>query len=442
MKQETRLHAAPEGISTRLVILFTAVFLTWFATAPAWPHEQQQDEHDQQWGHWRGPLGNGASPTAIPPIRFDPATNCQWRQPIPGRGSSSPVVWDNKVFVTTAVQQEEGSGSMAFQLLCFERSTGNLLWTRTATTARPHEGTHSTNGYASASPCTDGQFVYAHFGSRGTFCFTIDGTLVWERDFGDMQTRNEFGEGSSPTLFGNRLIIPWDHEGLSRLICVDASTGQTIWDTPRDEPTCWATPLVVSLPDGGHQIVMNGQMAARSYDLKTGIEHWRCAGQTQRPVASPVAASGLVYIGSGFRGAFLGCFDLTGHGDLADTPHVRWSVSRDTPDIASPLLHDGRLWYYKEKSGLLTCLDATTGEPHYERERITGISRTYASPVAAGGHIYLTDRSGAITVIKDGPVLSIVATNDMGEGVDATPAPVGQQLFIRGERHLFCFGVR
>lgn len=440
MTQETHLCVAPGGLSTRLVILFTAVFLTWFATAPAWPHEPHEQGDQQQWGHWRGPLGNGASPTAIPPTRFDPATNCQWQQPIPGRGSSSPVVWTNQVFVTTAVPQEDGSGSMAFQLLCYERSTGNLLWTRTAATARPHEGTHSTNGYASASPCTDGQFVYAHFGSRGTFCFTMDGTLVWERDFGDKQTRNEFGEGSSPTLFGDRLIIPWDHEGPSRLICVDARTGQTIWDTPRDEPTCWATPLVVSIPDGGHQIVMNGQTAARSYDLKTGIERWRCPGQTQRPVASPVAANGLVYIGSGFRGSFLGCFDLTGHGDLAETQHVRWTVSRDTPDIASPLLHDGRLWYYKEKSGLLTCLDAATGQPHYERERIPGISRTYASPVAAGGHIYLTDRSGAITVIKDGPDLSIVATNDMGEGVDASPAPVGQQLFIRGDRHLFCFG--
>ena len=346
------------------------------------------------------------------------------------------------MFVTTAVPVAPGSRELDFRLLCFDRRTGTQRWERSAIKAVPHEGTHSTNGYASASPCTDGQHVYAHFGSRGLFCYSMDGDLKWSRDFGDMQTRNEFGEGSSPTLAGERIVIPWDHEGPSRLICLDALSGETIWDVPRDEPTCWATPLVVTRADGSQQVVMNGQTAARSYDLTSGWELWRCGGQTTRPAASAVAADGLVFIGSGFRGAFLGCFDLTGQGDIEGTSHVHWTVNRDTPDIASPLLHAGRLWYYKEKTGLLTCVDAASGQPHYERQRISGVSRTYASPVAAGGHIYLTDRNGTITVIKDGPELSIVATNDMGEGVDATPAPVGQQLFIRGERHLFCLGDR
>jgi outer membrane protein assembly factor BamB len=401
----------------------------------------QADAADlDQWGHWRGPLGTGTSPTATPPTEFGPSNNCAWKQPIPGQGSSSPVIWEDSVFVTTAVPVTPGGSELDFRLFCFERATGEKRWDRSAIKAAPHEGTHSTNGYASASPCTDGRHVYAHFGSRGLFCFTMSGDLKWSRDFGDMQTRNEFGEGSSPTLVGDRIVIPWDHEGPSRLICLNALSGETIWDVPRDEPTCWATPLVVTMADGSQQVVMNGQTAARSYDLSTGRELWRCGGQTQRPVASPVAASGLVFIGSGFRGAFLGCFDLTGQGDIEGTSHVHWTVNRDTPDIASPLLHAGRLWYYKEKTGLLTCVDAANGQPHYERQRIPGVSRTYASPVAAGGHIYLTDRSGTITVIKDGPELSVAATNDMGEGVDATPAPVGQQLFIRGERHLFCFG--
>jgi len=393
-----------------------------------------------QWGHWRGPSGTGASSTATPPTSFGPDRNCAWKQRIPGRGSSSPVIWGNAVFVTTAVPVAPGSRELDFRVFCFDRATGEKRWERSAIRATPHEGTHSTNGYASASPCTDGRHVYAHFGSRGLFCFTMAGEPVWNRDFGDMQTRNEFGEGSSPTLAGDRIIVPWDHEGPSRLICLDALTGATLWDVPRDEPTCWATPLVVKLADGAEQVVMNGQTAARSYDLATGRELWRCGGQTTRPAASAVAADGLVFIGSGFRGAFLGCFDLTGSGDIAGTPHVHWTVSRDTPDIASPLLHAGRLWYYKEKTGLLTCVEAATGRPHYERQRIPSVSRTYASPVAAGGHVYLTDRSGAITVIKDGPELTVVATNDMGEGVDATPAPVGKQLFIRGEQTLFCVG--
>jgi outer membrane protein assembly factor BamB len=190
---------------------------------------------------------------------------------------------------------------------------------------------------------------------------------------------------------------------------------------------------------GTTQVVMNGQNAARGYALATGKELWRCGGQTVRPCASAVAAGGTAWIGSGFRGAFLGAFDLAGRGDLAGGPDVLWTKQSGTPDVASPLLSGGRLTYYKEKSGLLTCVDAATGQPHYQTERIPGVARTYASPVAAGGHVYLTDRSGRITVIEDAAALKVVAENDVGEGVDATPAPAGESLFVRGERHLFRF---
>jgi outer membrane protein assembly factor BamB len=223
------------------------------------------------------------------------------------------------------------------------------------------------------------------------------------------------------------------------LYAVDGKTGGIVWQTPRDEPTCWATPLIVDDPQGVRQVVMNGQHAARGYDLATGKELWRCGGQTERPVASAVAADGVAYIASGFRGAFLGAFDLAGRGDLAGTARVRWSKDRDTPDIATPLLSEGRLYYYKEKTGLLTCVDARTGQPHFETARIPGVGRTYASPVAAAGHVYLTDRSGRITVIRDADALEVVAENDVGEGVDATPALSGDSLFVRGERRLFRF---
>jgi len=153
-----------------------------------------------------------------------------------------------------------------------------------------------------------------------------------------------------------------------------------------------------------------------------------------------VAADGVAYVGSGFRGAFIGAFDLAGRGDLARSEAVLWSRNRDTPDVASPMLVNGRIYFYKEKSGLLTCVDAATGAAHYETARIPGVARPYASPVAAGGRVYLTDRSGRITVIEDGPVLNVLAENDVGEGVDATPAPAGDSLFVRGERHLFRFG--
>ncbi len=327
---------------------------------------------------------------------------------------------------------------LEFVLFCFDRSDGSVRWKKVATVATPHQATHSTNGFASASPCTDGKHVYAHFGSRGLYCYTMDGTLKWKRtDFPPMTTRNSFGEGSSPTIAGNMIIVPWDHEGDSFLYALNKLTGETIWKTPRDEPTCWATPLVVEHA-GEQQIVMNGQNYARAYELQSGKELWRCGGQTERPVASAVADDDLVIVGSGFRGSFIGAFHLDGRGDIEDSKSVVWTIDRDTPDIASPLLSAGRVYFHKGKAGLLSCVDAATGRPYYTASRLPDINTTYASPIAAGGHVYLTGRSGTTVVIKDAEELNIVSTNSVGEGVDATPAPVDNQLFIRGEKHLFC----
>ncbi len=394
----------------------------------------------EDWAHWRGPTGNGESLEASPPTTFSTSQNLLWKATVPGRSSGSPVLWGDQVFVVTAVNVPGGPrGKLSFQTFCFDRATGKVRWQKTAVEAVPHEGTHETNGYASASPCTDGRYVYSHFGSRGLYCYTLDGELVWQRDdFGKMTTRNGFGEGSSPTLVDDLILVPWDHEGPSFLHALNKLTGETVWKTARDEPTCWATPLIVEVGES-KQVVMNGQNYARGYDLESGKELWRCGGQTERPAASAVAGNGLVFVGSGFRGAFLGAFLPTGQGDIARTQNVLWTINRDTPDVASPLLSDGRLYFYKGKTGLLTCVDARTGKPHYMAQRIPGISSTYASPIAAGGHVYLTDRGGTITVIKDSERLEVVASNDVGEPVDATPAAVNNQLFVRGEASLFCF---
>lgn len=393
------------------------------------------------WAHWRGPTGNGTAPEGNPPTNWSPEKNIQWKTPIPGRGSGSPIVWEDQIFVVTAVPTGRGSGrlpNLDFKLLCFDRAGGKLKWERTAVNATPHQATHDTNGFASASPCTDGQHVYAHFGSRGLYCYTMDGELIWKRDdFGQMSTRNDFGEGSSPTLAGEMILVPWDHEGASALYALNKRTGDTVWKADRDEPTCWATPLVVTVGDQ-KQVVMNGQNQARAYDLATGKELWRCGGQTQRPVASAVAEGDLVFVGSGFRGAFLGAFRLDGSGDIEGSEQVVWTLDRDTPDIASPLLSNGKLYFHKGKTGILSCVDAATGKPHYEAERISEIRSTYASPIAAGGHVYLTGRSGTTVVIKDSDQLQVVSVNSVGEGVDATPAVSGDQMFIRGEKHLFC----
>lgn len=394
------------------------------------------------WPHWRGPFGTGAAPNASPPTEWTTTKNIKWKVEDPGTGLSSPIIWENRVYITTAVAAEPAGKrdipALEFKTLCFDRGSGNLLWEKVATVAKPHQGTHSTNGFASASPCTDGEHVYAHFGSRGLYCYTLDGELKWKRDdFGKMDTLNSFGEGSSPTLEGDMILVPWDHRGPSALYALNKRTGDRIWKVDRDEPTAWGTPLVVEYA-GRKQVIMNGQNAARSYDLETGRELWRCGGQTRRPIATPVPGNGVVYIGSGFQGAFLGAFKLDGEGDIDGSDKVLWTINRDTPDVASPLLSSGRLYFHKGKSGQLSCVDAATGKPHYLARRISGIDSVYSSPVAAGGHIYLTSRSGTTVVIKDSDELSIVATNLIDETTGATPAAVGNELFLRGEKHLYC----
>lgn len=392
------------------------------------------------WAHWRGPSGNGVSLNADPPTAWSDTQNIKWKVSIPGKSSGSPVIWGQQVFVVTAVPTGKQTGNLPeldFKLLAFDRTNGQLQWERSAVVATPHEATHSTNSFASASPCTDGEHVYAHFGSRGLYCYTMDGELKWKRDFGDMTTRNSFGEGSSPTIEGDLILVPWDHEGPSFLYALDKRTGNEVWKTERDEPSCWATPLIVQW-QGKKQVIMNGQTSARSYDLETGKELWHCAGQTQRPAASPVFDGTQVYVGSGFRGSFLAAFQLDGQGDIEDTKHVVWSVNRNTPDIASLLLSEGRLYYTKEKSAVLTCVEAATGKPFYSAKRVPELRTLYASPIAAGGHVYITDRDGTTVVLKDAKQFEVVSINSVGETVDATPAPVDNQLFIRGEQHLYC----
>ncbi|MFK7736291.1 MAG: PQQ-binding-like beta-propeller repeat protein [Pirellulaceae bacterium] len=413
------------------------------------------------WPHWRGPTGNGTSLTATPPTEWSETKNVQWKVPIAGKSSGSPVVWGDRVFVVTAIPDasaqpssppppsdrqrggRRGRGSqpivkMQFRVLCFNRENGELLWDELAIESKPHEGTHSTNGFASASPCTDGKHVYAHFGSRGLYCYTIDGELKWSRtDFSKMQTRATFGEGSSPTLVDDMIIVPYDHEGPSKLYALNKLTGEIVWETDRDEPTCWATPLIVGSGEN-RQIVMNGQTSARGYDLASGKELWKCAGQTQRPVATPVANDDFVYVGSGYRGAFLGAFKLDGSGNIEGTDAVAWTINRDTPDIASFLLSENRLYYHKAKTGILACVEASTGKPFFAEERLPEIRTTYASPIAAGGYVFSTGRSGTTVVIKDSETPEVVSVNSVGEGVDATPAAADNQLFIRGEKHLFC----
>lgn len=407
------------------------------------------------WLQWRGPsLSGAASATAKPPIEWSDSKNVLWKLAIPGKGSGTPVVAGNDLFVVTSIDTgkkpdgssaEKGDGRDApeavhqFVVMCVDRTTGKERWKKVAAEIVPHSGHHADHFYASASPITNGEHVWAHFGSRGTYCLTKDGEPVWSRqDLGKMETRGGFGDGSSPALYEDYLIVPWDHEGESFIAALDAKTGKTRWKTDRpDMMSSWTTPVVTEV-DGKAIVIQNGHPTARAYDLKTGKEIWHADGPTQRPVATPVITQGLALICSGFRGNFFGAYKLEGaKGDLSESAHEVWTLGKNCPDIASPAVSGDRVYFHSGKDGILSCHDVKTGKEHYSRQRIPGIRKVYASPVIADGHVYLTGRSGTTVVIKDGPKFEVVSTNDLGEGVDASPIILGDTLYLRAAEHLY-----
>jgi outer membrane protein assembly factor BamB len=306
-----------------------------------------------------------------------------------------------------------------------------------AAEAVPHEAGHQTNTFASGSPITDGRRLWVSFGSQGIYCYDLEGKLRWKRDLGDMQTRNAFGEGASPALYKDTLIVPWDHEAQSFIAALDANTGEPRWKTDRDELTTWATPLIVE-HDGRVQVIANGSNRVRSYDLKTGEVIWECGGQASNPIPSPVVQNDLVYCMTGYRGYAVYAIPLDSKGDITDSNHIAWSRTDAGPYVSSPLLYGGQLYFTKARDAVLSSLDAATGEPIIEQVRLPGLNSMYASPVAAADRIYFTSREGATIVLKHGPQLDVLATNRLDEGIDASPAIVGKRMYLRGENHLYC----
>ena len=423
------------------------------------------------WGQWRGPTFNGvAAKDATPPLEWSEEKNIRWKVAIPGQGYSTPIVWEDKLFLLTARPTKEsatrelrnedlepvayvqrGRGNRAprsrgtsvprdtheFLVMCLDRHTGETLWEQVARREVPHEGTHETNTFASSSPVTDGERLYASFGSRGIYCYDLDGEKLWEVDLGDMETRGGFGEGASPALHGQTLVVPWDHEGQSFVAALDALTGDQLWRVERDEASTWATPLVLPRGDG-HQVVLNGSTAVRSYDLKTGTLLWECGGQAMNPIPSPVADSERVYVMTGFRGHALYAIPLDAEGDVTDSDTIAWSINELTPYISSPALHEGLLYITKERTGILSCIEAETGEAVYKNQRLPGISTLYASPILANGHLYIFGRDGAAVVVKAGRDFEIVAENQLEEGIDASPVMIGDVMYVRGASSLYC----
>lgn len=436
----------------RLMVCFVIALLlmTW-----AWAAESPGG-----WAYWRGPNDDGMA-LGDAPVHWSDTEHIAWKAPVPGRGHSSPVVWGDRIFVTTAVptgnpgapaedppansgRRRGGFGSRGaqpehkFMLLCFDRKTGKLLWEKVARVAAPHEGYHPQYGsFASNSPVTDGKHVIASFGSRGVYCYTLDGELVWQKDLGKLRMFNGFGEGSWPALDGDKLVLVWDQEDESFLIALDKSTGRELWRTPRDGVTNWSGAYITSY-GGRKQVIVSASRKVCAYDLETGKLIWEAAGLGQNTIPSPVAADGMVFVMSGFRNPNLMGIRLGRHGDLTGTDAIVWQNQRGNSYSASPVLHDGEL-YVLSDSGMLSCYDAKTGKAYYQQQRLPKPYNFKASPVGVNGKLYLASEEGDVIVVRMGEKFEVLATNTLADQMFiATPAILDGEIYLRGQNTLFC----
>jgi len=428
---------------------------------------QLASQRNGYWPQWRGPRADGVAIGATPPLRWQSdeteQLNVAWAVDLPGNSLSTPVVWGDRIFVMSAVSLDEAAFArntqaaqdvvdagewppdvapvkQSFRVMALSTNDGAVLWQHTAREAEPHESHYLDSSWASASPITDGERLFAFFGSNGLYAYTLDGHPLWSKDLGDQTTRRGFGEGASPALFGKYLIVPWDHEGDSFVVALDGATGEEIWRTERPgEVTTWATPLIAH--DGtAMQVILPGTGKSRGYDLATGEELWSLSGMTVNTIPSPVLSDGLVYLASGYRGTMLQAVDIAAArqqgGDLEGSPAVVWSHTEHTPYVPSVVVSDGLIYFIKHFKNILSCLDAKTGEVQYET-RIEGLNSVWSSPAVADGHLYVTGRGGQTAVIKLGREYELLALNTVDDSVDASPVFVDDRLYLRGRKRLY-----
>ena len=362
------------------------------------------------WPQWRGPLANGVAPHANPPIRWSETNNIRWKIPLPGKGHSSPIVFGGAVYLLAAVPVGEAQKPVyddapgvhdsvpvthrhQFVALALDRRDGSVLWMKVLREEWPHEGGHETGSLASNSPVTDGEHIFVFLGSRGLYCLDLAGELKWSKDLGRMHTLHAHGEGSSPVLYGDMLVVCWDHEADSYLYAFDKRTGKQLWKVARDEKTSWSTPLVVE-HEGKPQIIVSATKRVRGYDPATGTQLWECAGLTDNVVSSPVYTDGVVIAGNSYYQQAMLAIRLGGaKGDITGTDRVAWKLNRMTPYVFSPLLYGDTLYFLRHNQNILSRLEPTTGKPRGEALRLEGINDfIFASPVGAAGRIYVTGR--------------------------------------------------
>ena len=421
------------------------------------------------WPQWRG-LNNDGMARGDAPHEWSDSKNIAWRVAIPGKGNSSPVIWGDKIFLTTAVptdvaakatatpastdtpppqgqgrRQGRGPGGGAnagrehkFVVMCLDRRNGKVLWERVAKVATPHEGYHHQYGsFASNTPVTDGKNVYAFFGSRGIYCYDLNGKLIWEKAFQPMRMRLGFGEGVATVLDGDSLFLKFDQEQGSHLLALDKQTGKELWRVARDEGSSWSPPLIIT-HNGKKQMIVSASNKVRSYDPATGKLIWECAGLGSNVIPAPVIHSGVVYVMSGHREPNLLAIQLGREGDLTGTEAILWTNNRGNAYTGSPVLHDGKL-YFVTDSGLITCLDARTGKPHYQQQRLPRSYNFKSSPVGANGKLYLATEEGDVVVVKMGEKYEVLSVNTLTDQMFiATPAIAGGSLYLRSQEALYC----
>ena len=410
---------------------------------------------EQNWPQWRGPLGTGVAPNADPPVVWSETKNIRWKVELPGKGHSTPIIWGDQIFLTTAIpfgetmppkrstapgthDGEPVTHQHDFVVLAISRLDGKILWRKSVIKKVPHEGGHYTGSLASNSCVTDGEHVYAFFGSQGLYCLTMNSNLKWKKELGTMQTKHGHGESASPVLHGDHVFINWDHDGPCFIAAFDKRTGRQVWRVDRDEETSWSSPIIVE-NDGQPLLIVPGTNRIRAYEPATGKVIWECGGLSSNVVATPVAAEGMLFAGSSYEKKSLMAIRLDrAKGDITNSSHIAWTRNKGTPYVPSPLLYGDSLYFLTHYQGILTRADAITGVDRPGPIRLGGIGNIYASPVAAGGRVYVTDLDGNTIVISHDDNPRVLSLNPLGDVFSASAAIAGHEIFLRGARYLYC----
>lgn len=389
-----------------------------------------EGEGAKYWPVWRGPSGQGLVAGSGYPDTWSGTEGVLWKKPVGGRGNSSPIVWGDRIFLTTAYE-----GGRRLSLIAFRRTDGTQLWESFAPEGRT-ERAHQKNGHASATPATDGKLIYASFGSRGLVAFDFNGKLAWHQDVGPID--NYHGAAGSPLLYKNRLILFQDHSQGAFVAAFDTRTGKPLWRTQRNASVGWGTPVAVRVGNRD-EIVVSSQQAVTAYDPDTGKELWRCDGNSFEVIPTPVVGHGLVFASSGRVGPTL-AIRPGGTGNVTRT-HIAWVSPRGSPFVPSPLVQGDYLYTVNDMQSIATCFEAATGKLMWQgRLGVAQREGFSASPVAVDGKVFFTNDHGETFVLRAGPKFELLHTNRIGESVLASPALVDGRWYIRTDRNVFAIG--